>query len=173
MFPSFWGKQRKLDCLLGCYFFLAHGLPPRVVILQLGSSLSPWWCQPHLPTSLPSPTSNSCCPVSASQPQTMIEQYFNRCTSAGHQNRFFLKKETGISKTLFLLVHSSFCNDIISYCCPDFFFVHPYLKLNWKLISSSESSEETSNIIRIYSSILLRLHVLQRNKRQALHHWDK
>lgn len=39
--------------------------------------------------------------------------------------QIFLKKETGISKTLFLLVHSSFCNDIISYCWPDFFFVHP------------------------------------------------
>lgn len=138
MFPGFWIKQRKLDPFLSPYFFPAHQWALRVVILQFISSLRLCWCQSLLLTSLPSPTSNSHSPVSCSQPLITTEQYFNRYTSAGHQNRFFQRKKHGKFKNLvpFGLQILLKWHSIISYCCPPNF--DPYSKLNWKLISFSE-----------------------------------
>lgn len=176
MFPSLWGKQRNLDPFLGSCLSVSHQLSLWVMILWPNSSLSLCWCQPHLSTSLPSPTSNSCSPVSPSQPPTMIEQYFNRCASTrvlqqGTRTDFFLKKETGKFQNLVpfgprLLLK---WHDVISYCStPNFFFVRPYHKLNWKLISSSKSNGDTSSRRRSVSSISLRLHVFQRNDSHPL-----
>ena len=158
----------------GMLFFLAHHWALRVVILEL-SSLSPCWSQPHLFTSLPSPTSNSISPVSLSQPPTMTEQYFNRCITAGHQNRFFLRKKWEFQNhVLFSLQHLLKWRNNISSCTPpNFFFLHPYHNSNRKLVSSSESNREASNRIGSYSSIFLRLHVLQRNESPVLHHQDE
>lgn len=77
----------------GCYLSLAHQLSPRAMILWLRSSLSPSFI--HF---FASPTSNFCSSVSPSQAPTMTEQYFNKCTPQGHQNRFFSRKKWEFQK---------------------------------------------------------------------------